>query len=401
MKNQKTRIFLGVVVIVGVFALIFGYNLYKQIKQEDAILQELGENLSDYAYFTNCEFDRKNDNGNVHSVTVYVSEDFNDLHYSEIEDFMRHAESEFSMAYLDVMIDSLTREQMDNYDVLARVVCGDTVYTYQVGSPILKDGVPFDNESFYRAAFMERYELEGTDLDKLSEIPDDVLDEILRITDDNECKSEINYQYGLTILNSADFSAAKEIFANLAENHYKDSDRLLRESEIMESLQGTWETIDEYKYQEVIFDGWKMCIINEPIIHLGVSNNYEYVAKTGLASIDDSDLIIFTDDREFGTEIKFLQNTFYLEENKLYQILDSSLQRESIKVSDDTTFPTIVELVPPYIGMTAEEVRTKSTWGNPEDINTTTTAGGTHEQWCYPGFKYIYLENGIVTAIQE
>ena len=248
---------------------------------------------------------------------------------------------------------------------------------------------------------MERYELEGTDLDKLSEIPDDVLDEILRITDDNECKSEINYQYGLTILNSADFSAAKEIFANLAENHYKDSDRLLRESEIMESLQGTWETIDEYKYQEVIFDGWKMCIINEPIIHLGVSNNYEYVAKTGLASIDDSDLIIFTDDREFGTEIKFLQNTFYLEENKLYQILDSSLQRESIKVSDDTTFPTIVELVPPYIGMTAEEVRTKSTWGNPEDINTTTTAGGTHEQWCYPGFKYIYLENGIVTAIQE
>ncbi|HJB20298.1 MAG TPA: hypothetical protein H9773_01165 [Candidatus Fournierella merdavium] len=130
MKNQKTRIFLGVVVIVGVFALIFGYNLYKQIKQEDAILQELGENLSDYAYFTNCEFDRKNDNGNVHSVTVYVSEDFNDLHYSEIEDFMRHAESEFSMAYLDVMIDSLTREQMDNYDVLARVVCGDTVYTH-------------------------------------------------------------------------------------------------------------------------------------------------------------------------------------------------------------------------------------------------------------------------------
>ena len=52
------------------------------------------------------------------------------------------------------------------------------------------------------------------------------------------------------------------------------------------------------------------------------------------------------------------------------------------------------------IGMTKTEVE-NSTWGKPKDINKTTTAYGTQEQWCYSGYKYIYFENGIVTAIQE
>ena len=50
--------------------------------------------------------------------------------------------------------------------------------------------------------------------------------------------------------------------------------------------------------------------------------------------------------------------------------------------------------------MTKAEVR-KSLWGEPEDINKTTTAYGTREQWVYPGYRYIYFENGIVTSIQE
>ncbi|NMM64361.1 zinc-ribbon domain-containing protein [Clostridium sp. P21] len=54
----------------------------------------------------------------------------------------------------------------------------------------------------------------------------------------------------------------------------------------------------------------------------------------------------------------------------------------------------------PRIGMTADEVR-KSTWGNPSHVNKTTTASGTSEQWVYSNNKYIYLENGVVTSIQE
>lgn len=54
----------------------------------------------------------------------------------------------------------------------------------------------------------------------------------------------------------------------------------------------------------------------------------------------------------------------------------------------------------PQIGMTEDEV-INSSWGNPKDINKTTTAYGTREQWVYSLNKYIYLDDGIVTAIQE
>lgn len=57
----------------------------------------------------------------------------------------------------------------------------------------------------------------------------------------------------------------------------------------------------------------------------------------------------------------------------------------------------------PTIGMTAEEVE-NSTWGKPYDINKTITNYSISEQWVYKSgsnFKYIYFEDGIVTAIQE
>lgn len=50
--------------------------------------------------------------------------------------------------------------------------------------------------------------------------------------------------------------------------------------------------------------------------------------------------------------------------------------------------------------MTAEEVR-NSTWGEPKDINSTITAYGTSEQWIYDHYCYIYLDDGIVTGIQN
>ena len=54
----------------------------------------------------------------------------------------------------------------------------------------------------------------------------------------------------------------------------------------------------------------------------------------------------------------------------------------------------------PRIGMTREEVE-KSSWGKPKDINKTTFAWGTTEQWCYSNYRYIYFTNGIVEAISE
>lgn len=50
--------------------------------------------------------------------------------------------------------------------------------------------------------------------------------------------------------------------------------------------------------------------------------------------------------------------------------------------------------------MTASEVKASS-WGSPNDINKTTTENGVHEQWVYGNGRYIYLDDGVVTAIQE
>lgn len=49
--------------------------------------------------------------------------------------------------------------------------------------------------------------------------------------------------------------------------------------------------------------------------------------------------------------------------------------------------------------MTKEMCR--ESWGEPEDINKTTSSYGTHEQWVYGYGSYLYFENGKLTTIQN
>jgi len=53
----------------------------------------------------------------------------------------------------------------------------------------------------------------------------------------------------------------------------------------------------------------------------------------------------------------------------------------------------------PTIGIRDSQVNI-STWGNPLSKNITKSVNGTDEQWVYSNNRYIYIENGIVTAIQ-
>lgn len=52
-----------------------------------------------------------------------------------------------------------------------------------------------------------------------------------------------------------------------------------------------------------------------------------------------------------------------------------------------------------WIGMS--DKMAKASIGSPESINTTITIGNVHEQWVYPQERYLYFDNGILTAIQE
>jgi hypothetical protein len=61
------------------------------------------------------------------------------------------------------------------------------------------------------------------------------------------------------------------------------------------------------------------------------------------------------------------------------------------------------------IGMSTDDV-IASSWGRPSQVNRTTSAHGSSEQWVYRGFqgkylslpsKYLYFRNGKLTAIQN
>lgn len=90
------------------------------------------------------------------------------------------------------------------------------------------------------------------------------------------------------------------------------------------------------------------------------------------------------------------------EASDLRQIMQSLDGKEDSTVDDDVINKVLEDRQKktPQIGMTAEEVR-QSTWGEPQDINKTTYSWGVKEQWCYSGYRYIYFEDGVVTAIQE
>ncbi len=51
------------------------------------------------------------------------------------------------------------------------------------------------------------------------------------------------------------------------------------------------------------------------------------------------------------------------------------------------------------IGMNARQCLLA--WELPEHINEIITSNGKHQQWVYGTHKYLYFDNGILTAIQE
>lgn len=82
------------------------------------------------------------------------------------------------------------------------------------------------------------------------------------------------------------------------------------------------------------------------------------------------------------------------------QTKDKWIEAERDMVRHRAEYEKIFSKVPPAIGMTASEVR-ESSWGGPDKINKTTYEFGVHEQWVYSNYRYVYLEDDIVTTIQE
>jgi tetratricopeptide (TPR) repeat protein len=186
---------------------------------------------------------------------------------------------------------------------------------------------------------------------------------------------ETTYLQAKKLYDSGDFTTADKQFKTI--ETYQDAKQYIENISFLERFQGTWES--EFGFSQRIFSGWKVYSVYFPDSHDTSVHEWEYerVDNKLITSIGD----IYT-----------LANERTLIEN------DSGRLEEYARYNSSVNVPN--EKPAPRIGMTAQEVR-NSNWGSPNDINRTTTQFGVREQWVYNNYKYIYLEDGIVTSISE
>ena len=172
----------------------------------------------------------------------------------------------------------------------------------------------------------------------------------------------------------------------------KESKINLSNIDFLNSIQGTYKTDSDVEFN----------MENHLIIVDGTTLYHSFFPNTNRSTIYDYEI----------HTIDIKNNAFYaagryykIRGNKIYEHYLTSDEKVNPKINEIYIKQSSSTNVPkqgysPRIGMTASEVE-NSNWGRPNKINKTTTAYGTDEQWVYGNGQYIYLENGIVTAIQE
>ncbi|MCX6054879.1 MAG: hypothetical protein NTZ74_08205 [Chloroflexi bacterium] len=210
-----------------------------------------------------------------------------------------------------------------------------------------------------------------------------ILKKIVDYKDSNELITGSKYNIAVGEYKKGNFKSAKDIFAEIP--NYKDSTIYIGKLNVLIGIQGTWE--DEYGITQYVFSGWKYYHVFYP------NKSNTSVSEHDLSENSvNSNSISFLDNG--GTSNLLYKVGGYVLEDYWGETVSSTYR----KLNNNTT--PVAEKPTPRIGMTADQVR-NSSWGSPEDINKTTTASSVSEQWVYPNYRYIYLENGIVTAIQD
>lgn len=155
------------------------------------------------------------------------------------------------------------------------------------------------------------------------------------------------------------------------------------------AFQGEWREKGA-KYRKLIISGQTVNYISFDIF-----SNTEVVDKvfTFCFEYDENNQLVVCNSYHQPVEILSITEDGQLKEQSTYSD-DETLYDY---VSENTDVPDAVP--DPAIGMTADEVLT-SKWGYPKKKNITQAETSTSEQWVYDQ-GYIYLTDGIVTAIQK
>jgi|GEM_PF-2882050 len=171
---------------------------------------------------------------------------------------------------------------------------------------------------------------------------------------------EQDYQYAISLINNYNMEAAEPILSKIGD--YKDAPNILNYVKAKLIIKNT----ETDKLKDVAYPA-ALRYLNK------IPANYDGMFKEEIGA--------------FHTDIE--------KRNSEFSFIISSPK-------GDPNAPKFIDYsnMKPQIGMTAEQV-VKTSWGKPKDINKTTTTSGVSEQWVYELGKYVYLDNGIVIAIQE
>lgn len=254
-------------------------------------------------------------------------------------------------------------------------------YSVLTRNTLYKNDKKYAKTDYLKELIAKKFDLSNEEISVLQNIDDEnMLQNILEL-DKQEATNEISYISAMRYFNNGNFSTAEQCFLSISD--YKDSRTYLDKLAILTLLQGEWTSEEAGDKPKRTFSGWDVVYSSISIFtNRYAGSQYQYNLLTD------------------GT-IEIGLYKFYVKEGSLYQKRYNTLPDLKFKkISNDTTLPTLITLEDPRIGMTAEEV-IASTWGAPEDKNITETTYKVYEQWCYSGYRYIYFENGIVTAIQK
>lgn len=194
------------------------------------------------------------------------------------------------------------------------------------------------------------------------------------------------------------------------------------------ALSGTWQikasvaedgtviTIEEQKKQGGLEESYDFILEISETLNCGVGDGTSIAFQEELIVNKDKTYTCSIEDAGFTFDIWLEKNSYdcikgeYVLKFKQGDSINIFEKKSEVNTSDIDFEPVPVDKVKepdepyePEIGMTTYEVES-STFGIPDDINTTTTSSGTEEQWVYEigvHTYYLYFENGILTTIQE
>lgn len=219
---------------------------------------------------------------------------------------------------------------------------------------------------------------------------EELLQQIKSDVDISNEQKEVQYLKAIDLYENGKYDEGMEIFEKLGED-YKDVFNYVKKYQ-KDRFLGKWVIEDDDLYEKK--HDFEMVGIEISSDELALKNKYSNWMPPMSYQVVDG--VLIPEDIS-GNLIPDMCVIKYISNNSI--IYESSISQEKLEMKKGEAI-SVIPPSAPKIGMTEEELL-DSAWGVPKDINKTTTAYGVHEQWCYSGYRYVYLDNGIVTGIQE